>query len=77
MKVRSPLTFRNKAGDIVALGDVVDDSELEAFGLSIAPTPYETKVVREEPADAPRAVTTDSIKPAAKSAAKRAAKKAK
>lgn len=74
MKVRSPLTFRNKAGDIVALGDVVDDSELEQFGLAVPPTPYETKVVREEPADAPRAVTTDSIKPAAK---KPAAKKAK
>ena len=75
MKVRSPLTFRNKAGDIVALGDVVDDSELKQFGLAVPPTPYETKVVREEPADAPRAVTID--KPAAKSAAKRATKKAK
>lgn len=64
MKVRSPLTFRNKAGNIVALGDVVDDSELKAFGLAVPPAPYETKVVREVPADDPAAPK----KPAAKKA---------
>ena len=75
MKVRSPITFHNKAGNIVALGDVVDDSELKSYGWPVPFTPYETKVVRDEPADAPRAVTTESIKPA--KPAKKAAKKAR
>lgn len=64
MKVKSPITFINKAGEIVGLGDAVEVSELKAFELSVAPEPYETKVVRDVPADEPRAVTNDSIKPA-------------
>jgi hypothetical protein len=83
MKVRSPITFRNKAGSIVFIGDPVDAKELEGQPLVTAPEPYETKVVRQVAADEPRAaITSDSIakasaKAPAKTAARKTAKKAR
>lgn len=67
MKVKSPLTFRNKAGEVVFAGDAVDSSELKDFQLITKPEPYETKVVRDVPADEPR----ETVAPATKRAVKK------
>lgn len=78
MKVRSPITFRNKAGSIVMIGDPVDEKELEGQPLVTAPEPYETKVVRQVPADEARttAITNDTAPNPKPRKARTAARKA-
>lgn len=58
MKVKSPISFRTKSGEVVVVGDAVNASDLKDYQLSTKPEPYETKVVREVPADEPRATDT-------------------